>query len=91
MYSLIINLFYIVLQKRETLVRAFIEHKCNSPSYQNLKSYILQEKTFLLLTYSVDLLQKKNFKKINSNINTSHLILTLQYYKKHTKNRTLLN
>ena len=80
-FSLTINLFYIVLRKKETLVHAFIEHKCNSPYFRNLKEYILQEKTFLLLTYSVDLLLKKNYKSINSNINTFHLILISQYYK----------
>ena len=35
----------------------------------------------LLLIYSVDLLLKKNYKSINSNINIFHLILILQYYK----------
>ena len=39
------------------------------------------KKTFLLLTYSVDLLLKKNYKSINSNINTFQLILSSQYYK----------
>ena len=29
--------FYIVLRKKETLDHAFIEHKCNSQSFQNLK------------------------------------------------------
>ena len=39
------------------------------------------KKFFLLLTYSADLLLKKNYKSINSNINTFHLILISQYYK----------
>ena len=34
---LTINLFYIVLRKKETLVHAFIEHKCKSPNFRNLK------------------------------------------------------
>ena len=36
-FSLTINLFYIVLQKKETLAHIFIEHKCNSPNFRNLK------------------------------------------------------
>ena len=42
--SQITNLYYTILQKRETLAHDFIEHKCNYQMFPNQNSLILLEK-----------------------------------------------
>ena len=68
--------------KKGNLSPRFYRAQMQLTKFPNLESYILLEKTFLLLTYFfVDLLLKKNYKSINSNINTFHPILISQLYK----------
>ena len=67
--------------KKGNLSPRFYRAQMQLTKLSKLKIIHTPEKTFLLLIYSVDLLLKKNYKSINSNLNIFHLILILQYDK----------
>ena len=67
--------------KKGNLTSLFYRAQMQLTKFSKLKIIHTPGKTLLLLTYSVDLLLKKNYKSINANINNFHLISISPYYK----------
>ena len=67
--------------KKGNLSPRFYRAQMQLTKFSELKIIHTPGKTFLLLTHLVDLLLKKNYTSMNSNINTFHLILISQSYK----------